>query len=235
MAKTTTRAQARARTRNRILAIAEKNFANSGYSGTSLRDIATEADVPIALIYYYFESKAKLYDEVLERHTANLNPKRIERLDRLRAAGAPLDPVLEDLVVPLIHYALRGGPTSRRFTQLLARIFFYSDKESVELVKKHFDPLARRFIDELARVLPALDRRTLAWLYSFSIGAAIGSLASEDRVGRLATDEARFTAQEIEDLAVTFVVGGAKAVAASLGDTKKAASMGDSKKKGARS
>jgi AcrR family transcriptional regulator len=216
MAKTMTRAQARVRSRNRILGVAEKNFANHGFSGTSLRDIAAEADVPIALIYYYFESKAKLHDEVLQRHTSILNSKRVEELDRLRAENAPLEPVLEDLVAPLIDYAIRGGPTTRRFTQLLARIFFSSDKESVELVRKHFDPLAVRFIDELSRVIPDMDRRTLAWLYSFSIGAAIGSLASEERVARLASDESRLTAEQIEELAVTFVVGGAKAVAGTL-------------------
>jgi len=213
MAKAKTRAQARLRSRNKILNVAEKNFATLSYSGTSLRDIATEANVPLALIYYYFESKARLYEEVLERHVGKLNASRIEELDRLRVTNAPLDPVLRDLVTPLIDYAFRGGATTRRFTMLLARIFFGSDKESVELVKRHFDPLATRFIDEFTRVLPNLDRRTLAWLYTFSIGAAIGSLASEDRVERLAPGEERLTAEEIEQLAVTFVVGGAKAVA----------------------
>jgi AcrR family transcriptional regulator len=213
MAKPTTRAQARARSRNKILNVAEKNFATLSYSGTSLRDIAEEANVPLALIYYYFESKARLYEEVLERHVGSLNSSRIEELDRLRAGNAPLEPVLQDLVTPLIDYAFKGGATTRRFTLLLARIFFGTDRESVDLVRKHFDPLAVRFIEELERVLPSLDRRTLAWLYTFTIGAAIGSLASEERVQRLAPGEERMSPEEIERLAVTFVVGGAKAVA----------------------
>jgi len=215
VAKGTTRAQARLRSRNKILNVAEKYFATLSYTGTSLRDIATEADVPLALIYYYFESKTRLYDEVLQRHMSNLNTRRMQELDRLRAGNAPLEPVLEDLVTPLIDYAFRGGPTTRRFTMLLARIFFGSDKESIDLVRRHFDPVATRFIDEFARVLPNVDRRTLAWLYAFVIGSAMGSLASEERVGRLAAGEPRLNPEQIEKLIVTFVVGGAQALARS--------------------
>lgn len=212
-AKPGRRAQARLRSRAKILNVAEKYFATLGYSGASLRRIAAEANVQLALIYYYFGSKAQLYEEVLQRHVATLNASRIEVLDRLRAQNAPVDPVLADLVAPLIDYGLNGAPTTRRFTLLLARIFFSTDEESVELVKKHFDPLATRFIDELGRVFPDLDRRTRAWLYTFAIGTAIGSLASEKRVTRLSAGARQLSPAEIERMAVTFVVGGAKAVA----------------------
>lgn len=213
MGRTGPREQARVRSQAKILNVAEKNFALLSYSGTSLRRIAAEAGVQLALIYYYFRSKAELYEQVLQRHIGTLNSKRIEELERLRAQSAPLRPVLRDLVVPLIDYAMRGGPTTRRFTLLLARIFFSSDKASTELMKKYFDPLAARFIDEFGRVLPGLDRRTLAWLYAFTIGTAIGALASEERVGRLAPGEEPLDAEELERMVVTFVVGGTRAVA----------------------
>ncbi|UAY52097.1 TetR family transcriptional regulator [Ferruginibacter albus] len=41
---------------------AEKLFAEKGFSGTSVRDIADAADVNVAMISYYFGSKEKLFE-----------------------------------------------------------------------------------------------------------------------------------------------------------------------------
>ncbi|MCW3464624.1 TetR family transcriptional regulator [Chitinophaga sp. PC15] len=44
--------------------VAERLFADHGFHGTSVRDIAQEADVNIAMISYYFGSKDKLLEAV---------------------------------------------------------------------------------------------------------------------------------------------------------------------------
>ena len=45
-----------------ILEVAEKLFAEHGFDGTSVRQIALEADINIAMISYYFGSKEKLLE-----------------------------------------------------------------------------------------------------------------------------------------------------------------------------
>ncbi|MEO6348401.1 MAG: TetR family transcriptional regulator, partial [Aquaticitalea sp.] len=45
-----------------ILEVAEKLFAEHGFDGTSVRQIAHEADINIAMISYYFGSKEKLLE-----------------------------------------------------------------------------------------------------------------------------------------------------------------------------
>jgi AcrR family transcriptional regulator len=47
-----------------ILEAAEQLFASQGFHGTSVRDIAHEADVNIAMISYYFGSKEKLIEAI---------------------------------------------------------------------------------------------------------------------------------------------------------------------------
>lgn len=47
-----------------IISVAERLFAEKGFHGTSVRDIAQEADVNIAMISYYFGSKDKLLEAV---------------------------------------------------------------------------------------------------------------------------------------------------------------------------
>jgi len=51
-------------TRNRILRAARKAFAERGRDGVSMSEIAREAGVQKALIYYYFPSKEDLFYEV---------------------------------------------------------------------------------------------------------------------------------------------------------------------------
>ncbi len=48
-----------------ILQLAEKLFAENGFDGTSIRDIAKEANVNIAMISYYFGSKEKLLEYLI--------------------------------------------------------------------------------------------------------------------------------------------------------------------------
>ena len=53
--------------REHILAIAEKLFGDQGFDGTSVRDIAQHANVNLAMISYYFGSKEKLLEALLEQ------------------------------------------------------------------------------------------------------------------------------------------------------------------------
>ncbi|HEU4552458.1 MAG TPA: TetR family transcriptional regulator, partial [Chitinophaga sp.] len=47
-----------------ILDAAERLFAMHGFHGASVRDIAQEADVNIAMISYYFGSKERLIEAI---------------------------------------------------------------------------------------------------------------------------------------------------------------------------
>ena len=51
--------------RDRILAIARQQFAQNGYSKTSMREIAGLAGVGVGNIYNYFANKDELFREVV--------------------------------------------------------------------------------------------------------------------------------------------------------------------------
>jgi AcrR family transcriptional regulator len=46
-------------------------FAAKGFEGTSVRDLAAAADVNVAMINYYFGSKEKLFEALIERKAAS--------------------------------------------------------------------------------------------------------------------------------------------------------------------
>ncbi|HEY3800331.1 MAG TPA: TetR family transcriptional regulator, partial [Caulobacteraceae bacterium] len=68
-----------AATRARILAAAMDRFARLGYETASLREIAAEAGVDVALIGRYFGGKEGLFTEALK---ASIHPNRLRDHDR---------------------------------------------------------------------------------------------------------------------------------------------------------
>lgn len=57
-------------TRSHILDSAIHSFADSGYQATSMSKIAKKAGVSKSLIFWYFESKSKLFESLVDRFVA---------------------------------------------------------------------------------------------------------------------------------------------------------------------
>lgn len=60
-------AQEKSDKREQLINAAEELFAEKGFDGTSVRDIAQKADVNLAMISYYFGSKEKLLQVLIEQ------------------------------------------------------------------------------------------------------------------------------------------------------------------------
>src|SRR4051795_5716003 len=79
----------RERTRAEILDVATEHFAEHGYSGARVDEIAEQTRTTKRMLYYYFDSKAGLYTEVLERAYAQIRTAErdvdVEHLDPLAA------------------------------------------------------------------------------------------------------------------------------------------------------
>src|SRR6266403_212385 len=71
------KSRAGAGTRIKLLDAAERLFAESGYDGTSLRDITTRAKLHLALSTYHFGTKERLFEEVIQRRAAEMEQIRL--------------------------------------------------------------------------------------------------------------------------------------------------------------
>lgn len=89
-------------TRDRILAVALELFAQRGYEGTSIRDIAEHLGITKAAIFYHFPAK--------EQILLNILFPALQRVDRILAQhdGAQVAPA--DLVTELIDVIADIGP-----------------------------------------------------------------------------------------------------------------------------
>jgi AcrR family transcriptional regulator len=132
-------------TRERILNAAEALFAERGFAGTSMRDVAARVGINPASLYNHFHGKDALYEAVLERGIAPL----LQELARVAATpSAEARPDLGDAVIDALMRQLAGTPHLPRLVQ----------HEAVR-GGAHLARLARRFIRPLfSEGLAALKR-----------------------------------------------------------------------------
>ncbi|MDE2419487.1 MAG: TetR family transcriptional regulator [Burkholderiales bacterium] len=193
-----------------ILLAAEKLFAQSGYHAVTIRQIAVEADVPLALVGYYYGQKHELFEAIFAHWNVTIE----ERLQALRDAesrhtgDARLLHIIEAFVDPVLR--LRASMEGEYYALLVARELFYATEVTDRVLRAYFDPLARAFIDALHRTLPQASRSQIAWCYQFALGALMHHL-SDVRVQRLSDDQNTPNDPAARPLLVSFIVGGMRA------------------------
>ncbi len=82
-------------TEQKILDAARSIFTNQGFAAARMDEIATEAGINRALLHYYFRSKQKLFDVVLEE---NLNHF-YQSFIRILASDVDLETKIRNLVI----------------------------------------------------------------------------------------------------------------------------------------
>ena len=146
-----TRAESKERTRQRLLAEAQRLFRERGYAATSLEQIAEAAEVTKGAIYGHFASKEDLMLSALEAqpdpdYSTTLNDEsrplreRLAEYGRAVGGGDPEDPGdAEELAMYLEFYAalLRAPDALRRYSserQRRLKELADADPENDELV-----------------------------------------------------------------------------------------------------
>ncbi|MBW2242435.1 MAG: TetR/AcrR family transcriptional regulator [Deltaproteobacteria bacterium] len=122
-------------TRRKILEIAEAEFAQRGYAGAHLQRIASQVGVQKTALYYYFPSKAALFEAVLAGMLEVFDQQVAEVLDK---PTSHVERVLE--VVDRMNSLLAER---RTYAQVLIRIFI----DSYEITDSELlqDPIERLF------------------------------------------------------------------------------------------
>jgi AcrR family transcriptional regulator len=173
-----------------ILRTAERLFAQRGFHGVSIRDIAEEAGVPLALVGYYYGPKVDLYHEIY-RQRAGFVQERLDMLARVQQEAAPgqrLEEIVKAFVLPVLKVA--ATPDGRIFLRLMSRGMNDQVVEDEPVIRELFDPLAHAFIQALKDALPGASRGDAAWCYQFALGALLHHVIDE-RVERLSQGENR--------------------------------------------
>lgn len=174
--------------KTRILDAAERLFAEHGYDGVTLRRIAKQATVDVALTSYHFGSKDGLFRAVFARRAEVLNRIRTDALEACLAAAAPdapkLDAVIEAYLRPLGKIQGSADEGWRHYLSLVAWVNS-STEWGGELMTEYFNPFVRSFIAALRLAMPDADPQAVYWGYQFMSGSLTLTFADTHRLDRL--------------------------------------------------
>ncbi|QUS37332.1 TetR/AcrR family transcriptional regulator [Falsirhodobacter algicola] len=169
-----------------ILDVAEVMFAEQGFAGTTLRQVADRLGVNPAMIAYYFQNKDNLFRSVFTRRGHAISAGRMERLAAL--AGRPYG--VEDLVRAFIEPAaeLYDDVQGRAFLKLHARLHMEPEELSFELRRVVHNESTHAYAAAFVRLL-GLPEREVYQRMSLLIGAYLYAFSGTSRLGELMGDD----------------------------------------------
>lgn len=205
------------------MAAATALFAERGFNGTTVRDIAERAGANVAAGNYHYGSKKALYLEVLraqfaevrallDAQGANPPPAAFARLDRdalIRILRTRVRVMLEMLI----------GPPPGVHGTLMQREMVDPSEAMPVIVAEFIRPMFEEMYDIVAHLAPGLDRRTVERCVHSVIGQGLFYRFTRPALlEMLALDEYPSTlAAELTDHITEFTLGGLDQLAARRG------------------
>jgi AcrR family transcriptional regulator len=202
-------------TAQRILDAAEKLFSQHGFHGVTVRAVAVECGVDSALVHYYFGTKQQLFDAVFARRAELINQERLDAMaryeadygDRMTVEGAATA-----FLMPLLDRVRHSDPGWKNYFALVGLVNNSRDW-GAKTMTNHFDPVVKRFIQLVQRVLPDARTEDLFWSYHFLTGALTLTLSDTGRLDRLSNGLCR--SSDIDSIAprmIAYCVAGFRAL-----------------------
>lgn len=194
--------------RTTILDAAEELFAQFGFDGVPVREVAKRANVALSLVTYHFPSKDQLIEAVITRRSDALNSARREQLRKfILEDSRDLTKFAEAFTKPFLTLIGSGDEHWRNYGEIIAQTA-YSTKYSTALTK-HYDQTARMFADTLRDIYGQSDSEKSIRAIVFGVSVMLSIFASTRRVE--AISEGRYDSSDPNDaypLMLKFIAGG---------------------------
>lgn len=202
-------------TRERILTVAERLFAERGFNGVSVRTLTDEAGVNLASVGYHFDSKEGLIAAIFDRRCRPMMQERRRLLAGCtEGPGRPpmLEQIIEAFVMPAMSQTVDVAGGGAIFTRLRAVLRHENSELARRLIADNFDETSAAFIDALHRCLPQLGREAIYWRFHFLLSALYYTTIDPGRIrhiseGRCDPADTKAAVREL----VRFVAAGFRA------------------------
>ncbi len=199
--------------KGQILLAAERLFAQFGFHAVSIRQIAQEAQVPLALVGYHFGQKQDLFHAIFAHWSGTIEERMqgLQAVQMLPHSRLKLQRMVEAFVAPVIR--LRASPEGEAYALLMTKGLSPQSDESDRVLRDFFDPMAEAYITALQAILShehpqaRVSRGTAAWCYQFSLGVLLHHLGDQ-RVARLSHGQCLPNDRQVQSHLVQFIVHG---------------------------
>lgn len=162
-------------TRFKILEAATEVFSEKGFDGARVDEIAARADVNKAMLYYYFESKSKLLEEIVKKYVDEsielkksiLKDMDVQDQDQIDKAIGRMYDFLEDkkdiLRIIIIESLKAQDKDLPIFNSLLA-----SFELKIKNIKDRGVSLSKE--DEMGLLIESFFFNTVSWVFFLTLG-----------------------------------------------------------------
>jgi AcrR family transcriptional regulator len=186
--------------RDEIMAAAKKVFAHNGFDGTTIADVAKQADLPFDVVYQYFDSKDALFEALIAAQEYAL---RTHVAVALAGSGASFG-YSEVPFRATLRAMLEFFDSDRAAAKLLFRDAYVKNNRFNDRLRGVYG----RFADDIENLIAAAQRRgdvvaAPPPLVAHTLTVLIGQIAHR----RLTTDDG-LTAAEAADFVVSLVMKG---------------------------
>lgn len=161
-------------TKEQILIVAERLFAERGFAGATLRNVVSEAGVNLAAVHYHFGSKEELFRAVVQRFARPVVEQELKLLSELEAkAGRPsVEEILTAMVKPSLEILSQDDDRHSIRAQFMGRC--RTEPEPIQSIAyDEFAPASKAFLDTLQQVLPEQSLTQLGWKFDLVIAALV--------------------------------------------------------------
>ncbi|GAM56919.1 transcriptional regulator for fatty acid degradation fadQ, tetR family [Vibrio ishigakensis] len=177
-------------TKKKIISVAEILFAEKGFKETSLRTITGQAKVNLASVNYHFGDKKNLIRAVVDKYLEAFMPAVGEELLLLEGKDeVSMEEVFSALKKPLVQLDDVAPNGTERFLQLIGRGYAEVQGHLRWFITTRYGDVLDRFIAQVSRANPELDRETLFWRLHFTLGTCVFTMASSEALIDIANSE----------------------------------------------
>lgn len=172
----------------RILDAAEQLFAIHGYDGVTMRKIASDAEVDVALASYHFGRKIDVFNAVFQRRADVLNNSRLEALRECQRQAGEQGPSVEQIISAFLRPLETAQEASDQGLKNYLALIAYVNNSPVwgeKMMSTLFDDLVHEYIEALKKALPEAKEEDIYWCYQNMSGALTLTFAQTGRIDTL--------------------------------------------------
>ena len=199
-------------TKERLLVVAGKLFADRGFDSVSLRMITDRANVNLASVNYHFGSKEELIGAVVDDIVRPVNERRLSLLSLIDYTRQdPIRKIIHAFIDPVFDLS-DSGNDDNKYYKLISRCIASRDDRVSSIIIKQFPEVLAQFVSSLTKALPSMDSNSAHLKIMFMAGALAHSLFHYENL--LLISEGRFDLNSTEVLKselVSFLLTGMNA------------------------
>jgi AcrR family transcriptional regulator len=177
-------------TRERLLDVAERLFADKGVDNVSIRSINAAAQLSPGILHYHFGNKDTLLEAIVARRMDEIMAHRYAMISNLSENTTPTtNDVAAILVTPLAHFVINNKQSGLSYVRLIARL--HSDNSQI------LSAVTQRYQDQVVNPLLQLFNKSCRQLSAEQLSLRINFASHTllQSAGDWSVDETVLTSQ----------------------------------------